>query len=77
MVRVGIKIWLTVETSASRHIHLAPNNRLDSFLLRRLIEFYDTMHIAVVRNGERLLPERFNVLNDFVDLSKTIEQTIF
>ena len=48
---------LPIEAGAAREIDLTAEDRLDSLLLRLLIEVDDTLHHTVIGDGHRITPE--------------------
>ena len=59
------------------HVKLAAQDRLDAFRLRRIEKVHRAVDIAVVRHGDRLLPQRRHAVHKLVDVASPVEQRVF
>ena len=67
---------LPIEAGAAREIDLTAEDRLDSLLLRLLIEVDDTVHHTVVGDRHRIHPELLAARDHLRDPTGTIEKTV-
>ena len=65
-----------VKTAPWRDISLHAEDGLDSGLHARFVKIDHAVHDAVVRDGQRGLPERFGTLNEFVDPGSTVQEAV-
>jgi hypothetical protein len=67
----------SLEAAGGRDVDFAADDRLDAVTDRLAVKFHSAEHVAVVGHGNGRLPERFDAIEQFVDLVRAIQQTIF
>ncbi len=68
---------LFLDHRSGRHVNLATDDGLDAVFFRRLDEFNDAIHVAVVRNGDGGHVHFLRLLHQLFDPNRAVEQRIF
>ena len=68
---------LLLEAAGRRHVDLATDDRLDAVAHRFAIKLDGAEHVAVIGHGHGRLLERFDALEELVNLVRAIQQAIF
>ena len=66
-----------LEAAGRRHVDLATDNRLNTVAHRFAIKLDGPEHVAVIGHGHGRLLERFDTLEELVNLVRAIQQAIF
>ena len=59
------------------HVELAPQNRLDALLFRRIEKVHSPIDIPVVGHRDRRLPQRRHPVHKLVNVASPIQQRVF
>ena len=77
VIRLAVERVLLVEARARRDIDLAADDRLHARGLRRAVEVDHAVHVAVVGDGDGLLPDLLHARHDVADAARAVEQAVF
>ncbi len=65
-----------VKTAPARDIDLAPDDRPDPLFHTFLIQIHRPVHHAVIRNRQRVLPQRFHIGNQIGNPTDAVKKTV-
>ena len=77
MIRLAVERVLLIKARARRDIDLAADDRLHARGFRRAVEVDHAVHVAVVGDGDGLLPDLLHARHDVADAARTVEQAVF
>ena len=69
-------LCLLLETAAPCHVYFTAQNRLYSLLFCRLIQVYETVHIAMIRNSDGRHPFFFRLLHHLGNTRQAVEKAV-
>ena len=77
VARLGIEFVLLIKSRAWSDIDLAADDGLDALGLARAVKVDRAVHHAVVRDGDRRLPQLADALGKPLDAAGAVKQAVF
>ena len=77
MIGIGIHAMHLVMPCPPGHIDLTADNRLDTGFLCRTVKINDTIHDAMICDGNGILSDVLHMLHHAPDTAGTVQQTEF
>ena len=77
MIGIGVHTMYLIMPCSSGNIHLTADNRLDTSCLCRTVKINDTIHDAMICDGNGILSDVLHMLHHVADPAGTVQQAEF